>query len=128
QTVALTNESQAVKAETEQLRRFLASKSEVDVLFLKILITKPSIDLELARNIAQAVHRYAQEYTQDPNMILAIMAVESNFNPAAVSNKGAVGLMQVMPQWRKILGITEELNDINVSVRTGLQILGFYQA
>lgn len=128
QTNALTAEHQALKSEVEQLRGFLASKSEVDVLFLKILVTKPSIDLGLARTIAQSVHRYSEEYQQDPNLVLAIIAVESDFNPRAVSNKGAQGLMQVMPQWKKILGITEDVHDPAVSVRFGLQILGFYQA
>jgi soluble lytic murein transglycosylase-like protein len=41
---------------------------------------------------------------------------------------GAVGLMQVMPQWAKILGITEPLTDPETSIRFGLQILGFYKA
>lgn len=128
QTAELVKQSDAVRAETEQLRRYLASKSQVDVIFLKILITKPTVDPELARTIAQAVHKYSAELTQDPDLVLAIMAVESNFNPDAVSNKGATGLMQIMPQWKKILGINEELTEPAISVRYGLQILGFYQA
>ena len=58
--------------------------------------------------------------------MLAIMAIESDFNPAVVSNQGAVGLMQVMPHWKKVLGL-QELTEPEVSIRAGIQILGFYQ-
>jgi soluble lytic murein transglycosylase-like protein len=57
---------------------------------------------------------------------LAIIAEESRFNPNAVSPVGAVGLMQVMPQWEKVLGISGSLKDPEVSIKYGLQVLGFY--
>ena len=43
------------------------------------------------------VNRAAAEFTLDPALLKAIMAAESGFNPDAVSPKGAVGLMQIMP-------------------------------
>jgi soluble lytic murein transglycosylase len=39
----------------------------------------------------------AREYEIDPSLVAAVVRVESNFRPRAVSPKGAVGLMQIMP-------------------------------
>ncbi|RMG20419.1 MAG: lytic transglycosylase domain-containing protein [Deltaproteobacteria bacterium] len=111
----------------EKLEAFLHTDTRVDVLFLKILIARPDVDRRLAREIARHVHHYAQLYGTDPDLVLAIMAVESNFDPKARSRVGAVGLMQVMPQWKKVLGIEGSLEDPETNIKYGLQILGFYQ-
>ncbi|WP_410751967.1 lytic transglycosylase domain-containing protein [Citrobacter sp. U14242] len=44
------------------------------------------------------IAHYARHYGVDPYLVKAVMAVESGFNPDVVSAKGAVGLMQIMPQ------------------------------
>jgi hypothetical protein len=92
----------------------------------RVVILKPGLDPSLGRRIAAAVQANCLLYGQDPNLVLAIIAIESSFNPNAVSPVGAVGLMQVMPFWKKTLGLKEELSDPEVSIRAGVQVLAHY--
>jgi hypothetical protein len=125
-TEELATETAGLKTESQNLRQSLMSSMSEDVIFLKVLILKPDIEPKLAREIARAIHRYCQMYERDANLVLAIIEVESNFNPKAVSHMGALGLMQVMPQWKKVLGIDGNLADVETSIKYGLQVLGFY--
>ena len=52
----------------------------------------------------------AQRHGLDPNLVLAVVGVESAFQPDAVSNKGAQGLMQLMPGTARDLGVTDALD------------------
>jgi soluble lytic murein transglycosylase-like protein len=52
----------------------------------------------------------AQRYDIDAAMIKAIIMAESNFNPKAVSNKGAKGLMQLMPGTAEYLGVEDSFD------------------
>jgi soluble lytic murein transglycosylase-like protein len=122
----LSEQSLAIKSEGTELRQYMTSSSAEQVIFLKILVLKPDIDLALGRSIAKHAHHYGALYKRDPDLVLAIIAEESRFNPNAVSAVGAVGLMQVMPQWEKVLGISGSLKDPEVSIKYGLEVLGFY--
>jgi soluble lytic murein transglycosylase-like protein len=124
---ALQAKSTALEQEVKSLGEVVATSSSEDVIFLKIVITKREIDRKLARQIAENVSKYSRIYGQDPDLVLSIIAVESDFNPKARSSAGAVGLMQIMPQWKQVLGIREDMTDIETSIRYGLQVLGFYR-
>ena len=70
----------------------------------------------------------AHEYEFDPVLLMGIMEVESDFNPKAVSGRGAYGLMQVnIGVWKDELDIDRRrVFDIEYNIDLGLQILKRY--
>jgi soluble lytic murein transglycosylase-like protein len=61
-----------------------------------------------------------------PDLVLALIEVESRFDPWAVSPAGAVGLMQVMPFWPRELGVQNQLVRVEPNIRMGCEILRYY--
>ena len=61
-----------------------------------------------------------------PDLVLALIEVESRFNAWAVSPAGAVGLMQVMPFWPRQLGVQNQLVRVAPNIRMGCEILRYY--
>ncbi len=58
----------------------------------------------------------------DPLLVKSVMLVESNFNPRAVSRKGARGLMQLMPETARRYGVKNRF-DVRESIRGGVRYL-----
>ena len=75
-------------------------------------------------------YRVGQEFSIDPLLILAVMAIESRYNPVAESSMGAMGLMQIIPRYHqeKLLehGGEHALLDPDVNIQVGAQILREY--
>lgn len=127
QLTGLDTQGRTVATGLADVSRAVSSHTHEEALFLKMLILKPSLDHTLGRRIAVSVQQQCALFGQDPNLVLAIMYTESDFDPKARSVQGAVGLMQVMPHWKKVLGLEQDLTEPEVSIRAGIQILGFYQ-
>jgi len=73
------------------------------------------------------VHRAATKAGLEPEIVLALIEVESHFDPYAVSSAGAQGLMQVMPFWKKEIGRPDDnLTDTDTNLRYGCTILKHY--
>jgi soluble lytic murein transglycosylase-like protein len=83
-----------------------------------------------AERILRAVHCEASKHAMlrdRPQLVLAVIDVESAFDPFAVSSAGAVGLMQVMPFWPNELGLSNrDLIDVELNIRMGTSILAYY--
>ena len=77
-------------------------------------------------------YRSGRESSVDPLLVLAVIAVESRYNPVAESSKGAMGLMQVIPRYHpeKLLAYGNEhaLLEPEVNIQVGVQILQEYMA
>ncbi len=58
-----------------------------------------------SEDFIELTRTYGSLYSIDPMLIRAMIEVESGFNPQAVSRAGAQGLMQIMPQTQKYLGL-----------------------
>ena len=73
------------------------------------------------------LHREAQAADLPPELVLALIEVESHFDRFAVSRVGAQGYMQVMPFWKAEIGRPEDnLIDTGTNLRYGCRILQFY--
>ncbi len=125
-------------APTPYIEMLSAGKSE------KILLSKPQQNLvrqlsllyrvnseDLARYVVGA-YGAAREFKVDPLLVLAIMSIESSFNPVAQSQAGAQGLMQVLtrvhPEKFAPFGGVQAAFDITANIHVGTRIIKDYIA
>jgi hypothetical protein len=80
----------------------------------------PSID------ISEMVEKAAHDNNVDPLLVHSIIQVESNYNPYAVSPKGAQGLMQLMPPTARDLGVRNSF-DPRQNIEAGVRYLKYLQ-
>jgi soluble lytic murein transglycosylase-like protein len=77
-----------------------------------------------------AAHRAAKQVGLDPLLLLAVVAVESSFNPVAESVAGAKGLMQIIPKWHRArlaaVGGEDAVFDPVSNIMVGAHILQEY--
>jgi len=77
--------------------------------------------------ILKMVHYEATRAGLEPELVLALINVESNFDRFAISSAGARGLMQIMPFWLNEIGRPDDnLFNIDTNLRFGCTILSIY--
>ena len=101
--------------------------AEVWLLGMRSRMSRYRVSPDESIQILRAVYREAKQFELEPDLVLAVIAVESSFNRFAISSVGAQGLMQVMPFWKNELGREDDnLTDIDTNVRYGCSILKYY--
>ena len=89
------------------------------LLALVLVILSGTAHAAVTPSIAeQYVQHYATQYRVPPELIAAFIDVESRWNPHALSNKGAMGLMQLMPATARRFGATQPF-DVEQNIAAG---------
>lgn len=84
-------------------------------------------DLETRLKLLRSIHREATRAELPPELVMAVIDIESRFDRFAISRSGAQGLMQVMPFWLDEIGHEgDNLMDVDTNLRMGCTILKYY--
>lgn len=114
-----TNQNNAEEKQKERLVAYISSHYK-----------KPRHQVS---SIVEEVHDSSEQYDIDPTLFLALIAVESSFNPSATSAKGALGLSQVMPNFHgsRIERVRSQTGQgptgIKSNILIGMEILSEYR-
>jgi len=85
---------------------------------------KSGVTGSVPADINQLVEQIASRYQVDPDLIRAVIRVESDYDPKAVSSKGAMGLMQLIPATAHRFGVTNPF-DPKQNIEGGVNYLKY---
>jgi soluble lytic murein transglycosylase-like protein len=100
-----------VLSEPGELKKELANEPEA-----------PAIGVITRTQVVEAIHKAAQRYQLDQELLHAVISVESAYQEKALSPKGALGLMQLMPATAARYGVSDPLDHIQ-NVEAGAKYL-----
>lgn len=95
----------------------------------KLAAARPQIELPSAPadgpvSLAKLVDDIAERHSVDRDLVHSMIRVESNYNPFATSNKGALGLMQLVPSTARRFGVSDAF-DPTQNVEGGVRYLKY---
>jgi soluble lytic murein transglycosylase-like protein len=90
-------------------------------------LTPKMADVRTREEFLATLHYEASRAGLDPQLVLSVVQIESNFRKYAISKSDARGFMQVMPFWTRLIGTTEHnLFQLRTNLRYGCVILRHY--
>ncbi len=102
-------------------------EAEVWLVDMSSRLSRYIKDKEFRVKFLQTLHHEANKHNLPPEMVLALIQIESAFKPFALSRVGAQGYMQIMPFWRKEIGRSDDnLMDYQTNIKYGCAILAHY--
>lgn len=101
--------------------------AEVWLLDMSTRLEKFIKDRERRLEFLRLLHGEATRAKLSPELVLAVVEVESRFDHYAISSAGALGLMQIMPFWLDEIGKgSDNLFNMQTNLRFGCAILKYY--
>lgn len=117
-----------LKAMKESNKELNSNELEISIESLFNNINRLDVNTEslnINEKIECAIEKYSNKYGVDAKLIKSIIKVESNFNPNVISEAGAQGLMQLMPEISQSLGVKNPL-DIEQNIEGGVRHIKSY--
>jgi hypothetical protein len=100
-----------------------SAQSAHEIVSRRLQELNPRLSARQIERIWRAVERYGAKYDLEPELVLAVIEVESGARVAARSPKGALGLMQVMPHMAARLDLAGSHTTIEANIEAGCLIL-----
>ena len=115
-----SQDGKRIYSNTEEIYRWV--ERPVGKIDPKLIVldqnAEPSLEIE------KLIQEISQHHGVDPELVRAVAKAESNFNPRAVSNKGALGIMQLIPETAKRFGVAN-VWDPKQNIEGGVKFLKF---
>jgi soluble lytic murein transglycosylase-like protein len=118
--VKFASEGKRIYSNTEEIYRLVKTERTPEKPKLIPLEDKAVVPAQ----IEKWIHEISDQQGVDPELVKAVAKTESNYNPYAVSNKGALGLMQLIPETAKRFGVTNVF-DAKQNIEGGVKFLKF---
>jgi soluble lytic murein transglycosylase-like protein len=117
----LTSQGKTMYSNTEEVYRFVPT-TKAKKTNSPLPIRKD--DNEPSPQLKQLIQKISIQHGIDPELVQVVAKTESNFNPYAVSNRGALGLMQLVPETAKRFGVVNVF-DATQNITGGVKFLRF---